>query len=106
MYLPESFSLSVTCTYIRTPIKMHWPRLFLVVSREMHNFTFIGSQSFISSFMFVGAAVSEIRELNWNKEKQQHLQNGYFQFNTFPGHVIDPFFHKSDHIYTLNLLEV
>ena len=33
---------------------------------------FVRSQSFISlpSFMFVGAAVSEIRELNQNKEKK------------------------------------
>ena len=54
---------------------------------------FIGSQSFISlpSFMFVGAAVSEICESNQNKEKK-NLQNGYFQCNTFPGHIIDPFF--------------
>ena len=56
---------------------------------------FVGSQSFssIPSFMFVGAAVSEIHESNRNKEK--NLQNGYFQFNTFPGHIIDPFFHQS-----------
>ena len=59
---------------------------------------FVGSQSFISlpRFMFVGAAVSEIRESNRNKEKEKNnLQNGYFQFNTFPGHKIDPFFHQS-----------
>ena len=57
---------------------------------------FVGSQSFISlpSFMFVGAAVSEIRESNKEKEKK-NLQNGYFQFNTFPRHIIDPFFHQS-----------
>ena len=45
------------------------------------------------SFMFVGAAVNEICESNRNKEK--NLQNGYFQFNTFPGLIIDPFFHWS-----------
>ena len=59
---------------------------------------FVGLQSFISlpSFMFVGAAVSEIRESNRNKEKEKNnLQNGYFQFNTFPGHKTDPFFHQS-----------
>ena len=57
---------------------------------------FVGSQSFISipSFMFVGAAVSEICESNRKKE-EKNLQNGYFQFNTFPGHIIDPFFHQS-----------
>ena len=69
---------------------------------------FVGSRSFISlpSFMFVGAAVSEIRELNRNKE-EKNLQSGYFQFNTFPRHIIDPFFHQSYlfcHIYTLNYL--
>ena len=45
---------------------------------------FVGSQRFISlpSFMFVGAAVSGIRELNRNKkEKEKNLQNG------FPGHI-------------------
>ena len=59
---------------------------------------FVGSRSFISlpSFMFVGAAVSEIRESNRNKEKEKNnLQNGDFQFNTFPRHISDPFFHQS-----------
>ena len=60
---------------------------------------FVGSQSFISlpSFMFVGAAVSEIHESNRNKEKEKekNMQNGYFQFNTFLRHIIDPFFHQS-----------
>ena len=52
---------------------------------------FIGSQSFISppSFMFVSAAVSEIREL---KEKKKNSEIDYFQYNTFPGHIIYPFF--------------
>ena len=48
---------------------------------------FVGSQSFISipSFMFVGAAVSEICESNRNKKEKmmKNLQNGSFQFNTF-----------------------
>ena len=58
---------------------------------------FVRSQSFISlpSFMFVGAAVSEIRESNRNENKKENLQNGYFQLNTFSGHIIDPFFHQS-----------
>ena len=49
---------------------------------------FVGSQSFISlpSFMLVSATVSEIRELNQNKKKNSEI--GYFQFNTFPGHII------------------
>ena len=64
---------------------------------------FVRSQSFISlpSFIFVGAAVSEIRESNRNKEKEKknNFENGYFQFNTFPGHIIiDPFFHQSYHL--------
>ena len=51
---------------------------------------FVGSQSFISlpSFLFVGAAVSEIHESNWNKKEKNNLLSGYFQFNTFPGHII------------------
>ena len=52
---------------------------------------FVGSQSFISlpSFMFVSAVVSEICE---SKEKEKKEKNNseidYFQFNTFPGHII------------------
>ena len=48
--------------------------------------TFVGSQSIISlpSFMFVSAAVSEIRELNQNKKKEKNSEIGYFQFITFP----------------------
>ena len=33
-------------------------------------------------FMFVGAAVSEMRKSNQNKEKKKNLQNA-----TFPGHI-------------------
>ena len=59
---------------------------------------FVGSQSFISlpSFMFVSAVVSEIRESK-EKEKKKKKKNSeidYFQFNTFPGHVIYPFFNQ------------
>ena len=59
---------------------------------------FVGSQSFISlpSFIFVSAVVSEIRELK-KKEKEKKEKNSeidYFQFNTFPGHIIYPFFNK------------
>ena len=48
----------------------------------------VGSQSFISlpSFMFVSAAVSELRKSNWKKEKNSEI--GYLQFNTFPGYII------------------
>ena len=63
---------------------------------------FVGSQSFISlpSFMFVSAAVSEIRESKEKKEKEKKKKKknnseiDYFQFNTFPGHVIYPFFNQ------------
>ena len=59
---------------------------------------FIGSQSFISvpSFMFVSAAVSEIRELNRKKkeEKKNNSEIDYFQFSTFPGRIFYPFFNQ------------
>ena len=60
---------------------------------------FVGSQSFISppSFMFVSAIVSEIRELNQNKKKKEEKnisEIGYFQFNTFAGHLIYPIFNQ------------
>ena len=59
---------------------------------------FVGSQSFISlpSFMFVSAVVSELRESNQNKEKEKNNNSeiGYFQFNTFPGYIIHPFFNQ------------
>ena len=54
---------------------------------------FVGSQSFISlpSFMFVSAVVSEIyesKEKEKEKEKKNNSEIDYFQFNTFPGHII------------------
>ena len=63
---------------------------------------FVGSQSFISlpSFMFVSAVVSEIRESKEKekekkkKKKKKNSEIDYFQFNTFPGHVIYPFFNQ------------
>ena len=59
---------------------------------------FVGSQSFISlpRFMFVSAVVSEIRELKEKeeKEKKNYSEIDYFQFNTFPGHLIYPFFNQ------------
>ena len=56
---------------------------------------FVGSQSFISlpSFMFVSAVVSEIRELK-DKEEKKNSEMDYSQFNTFPGHIIHPFFNQ------------
>ena len=59
---------------------------------------FVGSQSFISlpSFMFVSAVVSEIHELKNEKEKEKNNNSemDYFQFNTFSGHLIYPFFNQ------------
>ena len=57
---------------------------------------FVGSQSFISlpSFMFVSAVVSEIcesKEKEKEKDKKKKKKNSeidYFQFNSFPGHII------------------
>ena len=55
---------------------------------------FVGSQICISlpSFMFVSAVVSELCELNQNKKEKKNSEIGYFQFNTFPGYIIRPFF--------------
>ena len=54
---------------------------------------FVGSQSFISlpSFMFVSAVVSEIcksKEKEKEKKKKKNSEIDYFQFNTFPWHII------------------
>ena len=59
--------------------------------------TFVGSQRFISlpSFMFVSAPVSEIRE--WKQEEEKKKKNceiDYFQFKTFCGHIIYPYFNQ------------
>ena len=42
----------------------------------------------IPSFVFVDAEICE-----WNQNKK-NFENGCFQLNTFPGHIIDPFFHQ------------
>ena len=61
---------------------------------------FVESQNFISlsSFMFVSAVISEIHELKEKKkekkEKKKNSEIDYFQFNTFPGHLIYPFFNQ------------
>ena len=91
---PHCFSLTVTCTYMYIHIHiMYWPRLFFVVFHKVQILTmmmFVGLQSFISlpGFIFVSAAVSEIHDLNQNKNNN---------LNTFPGqiHVTDPFFNQS-----------
>ena len=47
--------------------------------------------------MSVSAAISEIHKLNQNKnkrKKEKKNSDGYFQFNTFPGHIIYPFLNQ------------
>ena len=86
--------------HVHAPFIMYCSTLFVAVFQEMNSLNltlFVGSQSFISlpSFMFVSAAVSELRESNQNKkEKKNNSEIVYFQFNTFPGHIIYPFFNQ------------
>ena len=75
----------VSYMHIHVPFIMYCSRLFVVVFQKINclNMTLlVGLQSYISppSFTLVSAAVSEIRELNWNKKKSE---TGNFQFNTF-----------------------
>ena len=82
---PYNVLLEVVCCFPRNNILLNMPM-------------FVGSQSFISlpSFMFVSAVVSEIRELKKKeKEKEKNSEIDYFQFNTFPGHLIYPFFNQT-----------
>ena len=87
--------------HIRAPFIMYCLRLFVVVFQEINVYIplnmpmFVRSQSFISqpSFMFVSAVVSEIHELKKEKEKN-NSEMEYFQFNTFPWHLIYPFFNQ------------
>ena len=45
--------------------------------------------------MFFSAVVSEIRELKEKKKKEKkNSEIDYFQLNTFPGHLIYPFFNQ------------
>ena len=91
----------VTYMHIHVPFIMYCSRLFVVVFQEInciHTFNmFVGSQSFISQPSF-SAPVSEIRKLNQNKKKKKkknrNSEIGYFQFNTFPGHIIYPLFNQ------------
>ena len=84
--------------HVHAPFIMYCLRLFVVVFCCCFPINklpmFVGSQSFISlpSFMFVSAVVSEIHELK--KEKKKNSEMDYFQFNTFPGHLIYPFFNQ------------
>ena len=45
--------------------------------------------------MFVSAVVSEIRDLKEKEKKEEkNSEIDHFQFNTFPGHIIYPFFNQ------------
>ena len=98
MYQVLSFTV-FSFVHIHMPLRMYWPRLwfskkysvYIILTMTM----FVTSQSFISlpSFMFVSAAVSEIHDLNQNKE--ENFGNGNFQFTTFPRQITDPFFNES-----------
>ena len=99
MYQVSSSTLFFFVSYMHThaPFIMYCSRLFVVFQEIncLHTFMFVGSLSFISlpSFMFVSAVASEIHVLNQNKEKK-NSEIDYFQFNTFPGHIIYPFFNQ------------
>ena len=62
-----------------------------MLSKTLNMTLLVRSQSYISplSFTFVSAVVSEIYELNQNRKKEEKNSDiGYFQFNTFSGHII------------------
>ena len=93
----------VSYMHIHAPFIMYCSRLFAKKYILLNMPMFVGSQSFISlpSFMFVIAAVSELRESNQNKKKEkENSEIDYFQFKTFPGHII------FEHMYKFTLLEV
>ena len=98
---PSTLFFFISYMHIHAPFIMYCLRLFVVVfcCFPRNKFPmFVGSQSFISlpSFMFVSAVVSEIRELKKEKEKEKknNSEMDYCQFNTFPGHLIYPFFNQ------------
>ena len=65
---------------------MYCSTLFVVVFQEILNITlFVGSQSFISlpSFMFVSAAVSELRKSNQNKKEKEKKNSEISYFHPF-----------------------
>ena len=80
---------------------MYCSRLKEIVYKLLNMTLFVRTQSFLSppSFMFVSAAVSEIRELKQNKEEEKNFEIRYFQFSNFPGHIIYPFLNQR---YLLN----
>ena len=85
MYHVSSFTafFFVNYMHIHAPFIMYCSRLFVVVFQEINCLLnmpmFVGSQSFISlpSFMFVSAAVSEIRESNRKKKEKKNSVSNY-----------------------------
>ena len=76
---------------------MYCSRLFVVVFQEincLHTFKHahvrrVTELHLSTKFMFVSAVVSEICESKEKeKEKNNNSEIDYFQFNTFPGHII------------------
>ena len=95
---PSTVIFFISYMHIHAPFIMYCLRLFVVFCccfpiNKLPMFVVL--QSFISlpSFMFVSAVVSEIRELKKEKE-EKNSEMDYFQFNTFPGHLIYPFFNQ------------
>ena len=79
---------------------MYCSRLFVVVFQEInclhtykHAYVRWVTELHLST-KFVSAAVSKIRVLKEKKEKKKNSEIDYFQFNTFPGHIIYPFFNQ------------
>ena len=89
---PSTVFFFISYMHLHAPFIMYCLR-FVVVFQEincLHTFkhAYVRRVS-LPSFMFVNAVVSEICELKKEKEKENNNQ-----FNTFPGHLIYPFFNR------------
>ena len=94
-----------TCT-IHAPFIMYCLRLFVVVFQEINCLHTLNMPMFVGSSLYQVSClpvlcISEIRELKEKKkrEKENNSEIDHFQFNTFPGHIIYPFFNQR---YLLN----
>ena len=104
----------VSYMHVHAPFIMYCLTLFVVVFQEMNclNMTlFVRSQSFISlpSFMFVSAAVSELRESNQNKKKEEEEKKSAISFLAPSWVPNSPIFYSEvpfEHICAFNVLEV
>ena len=88
MYQVLSFTVFsfVSYIHIHMPLRMYWPRLFFVVFQEiqcLHNFNHDDVRQVTELYLSTKfhAAVSEIHDLNQNKEEK--FENGNLQ--PFPG---------------------